>query len=378
MDNLTERILNIILLIIPMFVYFIISLSIIGKPCMTFFFLLLISSFLFHLIGRVRRRLLQNLYENFRKELRIGIMNCSEMFRLRSDAYYSLNKILSDVKLRNFKEHHNEHYMRIVSSFKSYNEIVRYTSLITPLSLSLILSLIVFMLPPTSYNMLNLALFTLSLSFAIAILLIYELRRGEYNGLSDIISHLRDAFSFVKELRELINLGVPLPKALYIECSRFHVTFDPLNVGSRVKHNSSYDLLIHIVELSQEIGSVSVSDLKAWLEKVEMFMSRVYESLSKLYAESKISSASHLVIFLILGLTVGCMLGVWPVFSQVVYNYNVQSSLLTLSIFSTSLLVNLIETFLSNIGLNKFSLLATLLSIVTSIIVSNVIWCFFM
>ncbi len=378
MDNYARRILNIGLLAIPLLVYSIISLHMVGRLHMLSLFLLLFSSLPFYLIWRIKGKFSQELYENFRRELHTGIMNCSEMLRLRDSAYHSLNRILSDnTEDKDSREHYSEYYMRIISSFKSYSEIVRYISLITPLSLSLILSLIIFVLPPTYYNILNLALFTFSLSLVIAILLANESRRGGHDRLSDIVKHLRNVLDFVKELRELISLKTPLPKALYIECSKFHVKFDPLNASPHGKRDSRYDLLMYITELSQEIGSISRHDLETWLKGVESFISRVYESLSKLYAESRLSLASHFTVFLILGLIVGCMLGVWPVFSQVMYNYNVDSGFLTLSILSASFLVNLIEVFVSDIGLNKLSLLAALLSVTVSVIVSNMILCFF-
>jgi len=344
-----------------------------GVSLIAFLIFLLLSSTLY-IVYNVKRRILVGLYKSFHRELQTGILNCSDLIKIRENARCNLIQVLLDNQ-SNYPRASEENLMKIVSNFKSYCEIVRYTSPTIPLCLVFILSMLIFLFPPIYSTMLSLILFSVSLSFLVTLLLLNKFRSAEYRGWFEVVNDVKLSLNFIKDLLSLIKLNTPFPQALYSLRSNYKIPFNPLWQIDSSDRYSTPSLIHVIIELSQEIACYSIDALKTWLRDAYSFISGVYESISKLYVEAKLSTAVHLLIFSTLGLITGCILGVWPIISTITLGYSAREDILLFTIVSVSTLVNLIEFLISDISSIKFALSLTVLGVLTSILSFLFIWC---
>ena len=350
------------------------SLCILKRVSLVAFLIFLLLSSTLYMVYNAKRRILVGLYKSFYKELQMGISNCSDLIKIRENARCNLIQVLLGDQ-SNYPKASEENFMKIVSNFKSYCEIVRYTSPTIPLCLVFTLSMLIFLFPPIYSTMLSLILFSASFSFLVILLLLNKFRSAEYRGWLEVVNDVKLSLNFIKDLLGLIELNTPLPQALYSLRSNYEIPFNPL---WQIDFSSRYSTpsLIHvIIELSQEIACYSIDALKTWLREAYSFISGVYESISKLYVEAKLSTAVHLLISSTLGLITGCILGIWPILSTITLGYSAREDILLLTIVSVSTLVNLIEFLISDISSIRFALSLAVLGVLTSVLSFLFIWC---
>lgn len=350
------------------------SLCILKRVSLVAFLIFLLLSSTLYMVYNAKRRILVGLYKSFYKELQMGISNCSDLIKIRENARCNLIQVLLGDQ-SNYSKASEENFMKIVSNFKSYCEIVRYTSPTIPLCLVFTLSMLIFLFPPIYSTMLSLILFSASFSFLVILLLLNKFRSAEYRGWLEVVNDIKLSLNFIKDLLGLIELNTPLPQALYSLRSNYKIPFNPLWQIDFSSRYSTHSLIHVIIELSQEIACYSIDALKIWLREAYSFISGVYESISKLYVEAKLSTAVHLLISSTLGLITGCILGIWPILSTITLGYSAREDILLLTIVSVSTLVNLIEFLISDISSIRFALSLAVLGVLTSVLSFLFIWC---